>query len=234
MDALAEVARAHDLVLIEDCAQAHGTLYKRRPVGSLADVSAFSFYPTKNLGAAGDAGMVCSADEEIVATMRKLRNYGWTDQYLSQYHSTNQRMDELQAATLRVKLGHMGAWLSARRLIASSYGAALRDVCKVPSEAEWARHSWHLYVIEVPERDQLRSHLSARGIATAVHYPLPAHLQPPYLQFGGRAGSLPVTETQAMSALSLPLYPTLAKDDVESVIDGVSSYTRTHGCSLTT
>jgi dTDP-3-amino-3,4,6-trideoxy-alpha-D-glucose transaminase len=223
---LAAEADRRGLRLLEDCAQAHGARTAGQPVGTFGDAAAFSFYPTKNMGALGDAGLVLSADPAVVARARLLREYGWRTRYLSELHSTVSRLDELQAAVLRAKLGHLAAWNRARRALAARYRTALGQVggLVLPTEGADDYHVYHLFVVRSPRRDALRAFLAARGVGSGVHYPRPAHLQAPYARFGRGAGSLPCTEQLARQVLSLPLYPELAPDDVDYVADQVRAF----------
>jgi dTDP-4-amino-4,6-dideoxygalactose transaminase len=216
MAPLADLARRRGLRLIEDAAQAHGAEYQGGRAGTLGDVAAFSFYPTKNLGAYGDGGAVVTNDAEIASRVRLLRNYGQTDRYHHAIEGMNSRLDELQAAILRVKLRHLDSWNAARRERAQRYAAMLR-LAEPPREAAWARHVYHLYVVRVPERARVQRALEELGIGTLVHYPVPAHLQPAYTSLGLALGSLPVTERVAGEILSLPMYPELALHLVEEV-----------------
>jgi dTDP-4-amino-4,6-dideoxygalactose transaminase len=216
MGPLQALARERGLALIEDAAQAHGAAYHGTRAGRLGDLAAFSFYPTKNLGAYGDGGMVVTDDATLAERLRLLRNYGQTDRYHHQIEGLNSRLDELQAAVLRVKLRHLDAWTAARRERAARYTARLRNVT-LPTEAAWAQHVYHLYAVEVPRREAVQAALAAAGIGTLVHYPIPAHLQPAYAHLGIARGSLPVTERLADTVLSLPLYPELPLDQIDEV-----------------
>ncbi len=238
MAAITERARARGLLVLEDCAQAHGAVCDGRLVGTFGDAAAFSFYPTKNLGALGDGGAILSADPALLERARRLRQYGWRTKYLSEVHSTVSRLDELQAAVLRVKLAHLDAWNRARAGLADRYRARLADVPDVvlPSAPAGDRHVYHLFVVRVPRRDSVRAYLTERGIGTDVHYPLPAHLQTPYQGYGAGPGSLPHTERLAGEVLSLPMYPELPPEDVDYVAQQLrdaqgqgSSAARRHG-----
>lgn len=220
---LLQVARQHGLKVLEDCAQAHGAQYRGRRVGALTDAAAFSFYPTKNLGALGDAGMVLTNDEAAAEQLRLLRHYGWRVPYASELHSTNSRLDELQAALLRVKLKHLDRWNAARQERACLYRDLMPRVTR-PIEAAWAVSVHHLYVIQTEARDDLRRRLAEEGVDTAIHYPYPVHLQAPYAHFGQGSGSLPVTERMAREVLSLPLYPELPLSAVERVAGLVNDF----------
>lgn len=218
MAAILSVARAHDLLVIEDCAQAHGARYRGHMVGTLGDVATFSFYPTKNLGALGDGGAVATSRPEIGERLRLLRQYGWRERYISDLPGYNSRLDELQAAILRVRLRHLDADNEARRRLAARYDAALADLpigLPVVGPDDWA--VYHLYVIRDAGRDTLATQLSASGIGTGIHYPVPIHLQPAYAHLGYGSGSLPVTEAVARQVLSLPIYPDLPATAVDTV-----------------
>jgi dTDP-4-amino-4,6-dideoxygalactose transaminase len=213
---LQALAQRHGLWLIEDAAQAHGAEYRGTRVGRLGHLAAFSFYPTKNLGAYGDGGMVVTDDAALAERLRLLRNYGQTDRYHHQVEGLNSRLDELQAAVLRVKLRHLEAWTAARRERAARYAAGLPGV-RTPTEAPGARHVYHLYAVHVPQRAQVQERLAAAGIGTLVHYPIPAHLQPAYAHLGVPRGALPVTERLADEELSLPMYAELPLEQVDYV-----------------
>lgn len=218
MDAILEVAERYHLKVIEDCAQAHGAEYWGKKVGSLGDVGCFSFYPTKNLGAYGDGGMVVTSDPSLAERVRCLSHYGLKDGQCYQEMGFNSRLDELQAAILRVKLRHLEGWNERRRAIAARYNELLKDGAVVtPSEAEGIRHVFHQYTIRIPFRDQVREKLLTRGIQTMIYYPLPLHLQPAFQNLGYRKGDFPEAERAAREVLSLPLYPELSEDQVEEV-----------------
>ena len=214
LDPILALARAHGLRVIEDCAQAHGALYRSleprsgRRVGSLGDLGCFSFYPTKNLGAYGDGGFITTNDDALAERLRLLRTYGWRERDHSVIKGLNSRLDELQAAVLRVKLGHLDAWNAQRRNLAALYSESLCDSgVSIPAEPLGVESVYHLYVISTPRRDALRVHLKARGVETLVHYPAPIHLQEAYAGMGRAAGSFPNAERLAREVLSLPLYP---------------------------
>ncbi len=213
MDALLDLAAAHDLLLIEDCAQAHGAVYKGRIVGSMGAMGAFSFYPTKNMGAYGDGGALITDDAGLADKLRKLRNYGQTSRYRHQTRGTNSRLDEMQAALLRVKLAHLDKLNERRRAIAALYDKELRGLRKPIARAD-CQHVYHLYVIRDGQRDELMADLQARDIGTLIHYPVPVHLQASHRDLGMGAGSLPHTEVAAQEILSLPLYIGLSDADV--------------------
>jgi dTDP-3-amino-3,4,6-trideoxy-alpha-D-glucose transaminase len=222
LDPLLELARRHGVTLVEDACQAHGALYKGRPVGALSGIGALSFYPTKNLGALGDGGAVLVNDPELATRLRRLRNGGQTDRYRHELVGVNSRLDELQAALLRVGLAHLPAWNERRRALAARYRAGLEG-CGVglPVEEPWARANVHLFVIRHPRRDALQAALAERGVGTLIHYPIPLHLQPAFASQGGRAGDFPAAEAAAREILSLPLYPELSDAQADSVCEAV-------------
>ena len=227
MKPILEIAARHGLRVLEDAAQAHGAEIAGQRAGTLGHAATFSFYPGKNLGAYGDAGMVVSNDEEFVARVRQIANHGGgKNKYDNVVLGTNSRLDTLQAAVLRVKLRHLEAWNRERRQRAEAYTRAFSDAPSVglPRERPGARSAWHLYTIRVADRDGLQAHLKAQGIATAVHYPRPIHLQPAMAAAGGRPGMLPVSEALAREVLCLPLYPELPFEAVERVAAEVKSY----------
>ena len=217
MEAIVTVARRHGLAVVEDCAQAHGALLADRHVGTFGDAAAFSFYPTKNLPAMGDAGAVATDSGELADRVRCLRQYGWRTRFVSDEDGTNSRMDELQAAVLNVMLRHLPDDVGARRDVAAAYGRALASSDLVlPGERAGTRHAWHQYVVRSGRRDQLAAELAKAAIATAVHYPVPAHRQPAFARFA-RDATLPVTDETAATVLSLPIYPQLGSERVERV-----------------
>ena len=220
MTAIGEVGRRHGLPVLEDAAQAHGAEWRGRRAGALGHAACFSFYPAKNLGAYGDAGMITSSDAEFVARVRQIANHGaGAHQYDNVVLGTNSRLDSLQAAILRVKLRHLERWTEERRSRAAVYSRTLEGASGVtlPREREGARSSWHLYTIRSARRDALQAHLKERGIASAVHYPRPIHLQPSMAGAGGKAGDLPVSEQVSREVLCLPIYPELPDEDVERI-----------------
>lgn len=221
MDAICELANRRGLKVLEDAAQAHDARYKGRPVGELGDACAWSFYPTKNLGALGDAGAITTNDAAVLAKLRRLREYGQTSRYVHAEKGINSRMDGMQAAFLRLKLPHLSAWAEARRERASLYDRLLTNVVK-PTAAPYGEHVYHLYVIRTPNRDRLREQLQARGIGTQIHYPIPVHRQAAYAEHLDQARHLPITEQAAAEILSLPIYPELPLSDVETVARAVN------------
>lgn len=229
MDPILEVARTHGLKVVEDAAQAHGARYKGRRVGAHGDLVCWSFYPSKNLGALGDAGAVTTDDAELARRVRVLGNYGSAEKYVNVVKGVNSRLDPLQAAALRVKLAHLDAWNDRRRALAALYTAGLAesglDLPKVPN---WAEPVWHLYVVRVPEtgagrRDGLAARLSHAGVETLTHYPIPPHRQEAYADLGWDRGAFPIARSIADTALSLPIGPHLSADMCETVIAAVKS-----------
>ncbi len=218
MASIGEIARRHGLRVVEDCAQSHGASIDGRKTGTFGDIAAFSFYPTKNLGALGDGGMVTTGDPDLAEHVRRLREYGWRERYVSGEPGLNSRLDELQAAILRVKLRYLDEDNASRRRIAGLYDSLLTGTGLVlPRGRAGAEHVYHQYVIRSRERDALRRHLRERGIGTLVHYPVPVHLQPAYAASPGEGRRLPHTEKVAGEILSLPIYPELDEESVRRV-----------------
>lgn len=226
LDALGALARRHNLFLIEDAAQAHGARFRGCAVGAIGDAGTFSFYPSKNLGAYGDAGAVVSRDAELVRRVARLADHGSVTKYEHETEGINSRLDGLQAAVLRAKLPHLDDWTRRRQQVAALYKELLADFPEVctPVIAEGRTHVFHLFVIEVDGRDALQEHLRARGVATGIHYPIPVHRQPAYRHLGYPAGSLPRTERAAARVLSLPIFPELTPGQVEEVVEAVASF----------
>jgi dTDP-4-amino-4,6-dideoxygalactose transaminase len=226
MDPILELGRARSLHVLEDACQAVGALYKGRAVGTLAGeqgLGALSFYPTKNLGALGDGGALVVNDARMGATLRRLRNGGQSDRYRHELPGMNSRLDEMQAAVLRVGLAHLAEWTERRRALAALY---LRELAAVPGlllpeEQPYARAVFHLFVVRHPRRDALLLALKERGVGTLIHYPIPLHLQPVFAPLGGKPGDCPVAEKAAAEILSLPLYPELSDEQVLEVCAAV-------------
>jgi len=222
MDPILDIARYYNLVMIEDACQAHGARYKGERVGSLGDAAAFSFYPAKNLGAYGDGGIIVSNDEKVANFVGVARNYGQSEKYHHTFIGYNHRLDTLQAAILRVKLRHLGAWNAARRQHAQRYSELLAGgLVTLPMEPDYAESVYHLYVVRSRGRGELQGHLREAGISTGIHYPAPIHLQPAYQDLGYERGSFPVTEEYAGQILSLPMYPELASGSIARVADAI-------------
>lgn len=214
-----DFTRRHGLFLVEDCAQAHGATWNGRPVGSFGDVGCFSFYPTKNLGAFGDGGMCVTGDADLAQKLEMLRFYGFRGDRHAHCEGLNSRLDELQAAILRVKLRHLSAATEERRAIAASYGSALAGADLVlPVEIEACRHVYHLFVVQSDARERLARALEAAGIGFGLHYPEPVHTMEAYRFLAQGEGALPVTERACRQVLSLPLYPGLEAGAVERVV----------------
>jgi len=225
MNPILQFARQRNLFVVEDCSQAHGALYLGRKVGSWGDIAAFSFYPTKNLGAFGDGGAVVTRDPALAEKVRLLRQYGWKERYVSSIKGINSRLDELQAGILRIKLRHLDDWNARRRQLASLYYKLLPNMELIlPAQPEDARHVFHQFVIRCPQRDALREYLKKRGIHTLVHYPVPIHLQPAYADLGCPAGSLPATELASHEVLSLPLYPELTEETITLISQVITDF----------
>jgi len=219
MPAIMDVAERHGLLVVEDCAQSHGADLDGRKTGTWGHIAAFSFYPTKNLGAVGDGGAVVTNDSRLAEQARLLREYGWRERYISDFPGLNTRLDELQAALLRVKLPHLDEENSRRRELARRYDAVLSDTSvAVPGVRNGVSHAYHQYVVRSDHRDDLRSFLKANGVGTLIHYPVPVHLQPGYR---GRAGvndvGLPETESMCRRILSLPMHPQLTDAEAKEV-----------------
>ncbi len=218
LEPLLQLARQHDLFVVEDCAQAHGALYRGQKAGTWGHIAAFSFYPTKNLGADGDGGAVVTNDPALAERVRLLRQYGWRERFVSILKGINSRLDEMQAAILRVKLRHLDRWNARRRELARLYGELLADTgLTLPAQPRDAVHVYHQYVIRHPQRDRLRDFLKENGVQTIVHYPVPVHLQPAYQDLGHSPGSLPSSELAAEQVLSLPVYPEMDEEAVRRV-----------------
>jgi dTDP-4-amino-4,6-dideoxygalactose transaminase len=226
MDPILEIAGRHRLPVVEDACQAHGAEYRGRKAGSLGTAGCYSFYPGKNLGAFGEAGAVVTDDEELTQKIRMLRDHGQAKKYQHGMIGWNARMDGLQAAVLRVKLRHLEQANAARRVHAQLYAQLLADVAHVmlPREAEYGSHVYHIYALRVQGRDQLLRDLADRGIACGIHYPIPVHLQEAYRSLGLKRGSFPVAERCADEFLSLPMFPELTPDQIETVVRGIKAH----------
>ena len=221
-------AEQHGLWVVEDNAQAQGATFGGQLTGSFGQASATSFYPTKNLGALGDAGAITTNDADLAHRLRQLRNYGSDQKNYHELPGYNSRLDELQAAVLRVKLRHLATWTQQRRQLAAWYNEHLANVSglRLPAVAAGAAPVWHLYVVHTARRDALREHLAAAGIGTQTHYPLPPHLQPAYAHLGLAAGALPIAEALAATCLSLPLWPGMTEEMVTTVARAVRAFCR--------
>jgi len=225
MGRIMELAAMYGLKVVEDCAQAHGAEIGGKKAGSFGDAAAFSFYPTKNLGAIGDGGAVATRNKEVAADLKARREYGWQERYISFFPGLNSRLDEMQAAILRVKLPHLCADNARRREIAARYHEALRGSPVVtPAQVPGTLHAMHLYVLECDQRDRLQELLKSRGVATARHYPAPIHLQPAYRGRIRGGDSLPATEALYGRIVSLPMYPELTDAQVRQVVDALTDF----------
>ena len=226
MDAIMDIARRHGLWVVEDNAQSQGAAWKGGLTGSFGQVNGTSFYPGKNLGALGDAGAVTTNDEALATKIRTLRNYGSQQKYYNEVVGHNSRLDELQAAVLRVKLPHLPGWTAQRQTVAALYQQHLADIegLLLPVVADGATHVYHLYVVRTNHRDALQAHLTAAGIGTLIHYPVPPHRQQAYAHLGIPAGTYPIAEELAATSLSLPMWPGMTAEQVQVVADSIRSF----------
>jgi dTDP-4-amino-4,6-dideoxygalactose transaminase len=222
MDGINAIARKHGLAVIEDAAQAHGSEYKGRRVGGIGDIACFSFYPTKNLGGCGEGGMVTTNNAELAHKVRLLRDWGQDRKYHHAVRGFNYRMEGLQGAILGVKLPHLERWTEARRAAAAQYDRLLEGApVTKPTAMTYSRHVYHTYTVRSLRRDDLQRHLQAAGISTAIHYPIPLHMQPAYADAAFPEGSLPEAERASREVLSLPMYPHIAKASIAKVAEAV-------------
>jgi dTDP-4-amino-4,6-dideoxygalactose transaminase len=226
MTPLLDLAASKDLAVVEDAAQAHGTLYEGRPCGSLGNLACFSFYPGKNLGAYGDAGMVTTSDASVAERTRRLRNYGERAKYDHVVKGVNSRLDGLQAAFLSVKLPHLPGWNEGRLGHADEYAMELAGVgdLVLQQRAPASTHVYHLFIVETAERDALREHLTERGIQTGIHYPIPIHLQEAYRDLGLGTDAFPQAERLARQSLSLPMYPELTSAQIGTIAAAIREF----------
>jgi dTDP-4-amino-4,6-dideoxygalactose transaminase len=223
MDAINDIARRHGLKTLEDCAQSHGATLRGRKAGALGDAAAWSFYPGKNLGAMGDAGAVTTDDPALAKRIRELANYGSAVKYHNDEKGFNCRLDEMQAAVLRAKLGALDEWNARRAAIAARYLAGMRnDDVTLPDVPDWCEPVWHLFVVRSPRRDELQASLAAAGIGTLIHYPIPPFEQPAYAEFRVRAAEWPLAARFAREVLSLPMFPHMSDEQVRQVIEAVN------------
>lgn len=223
-----DLARAHNLKIVEDACQAHGARWQGHRCGSVGDIGAFSFYPSKNLGALGDGGMIVTNDRDLADQMRRARHYGQSVTYRHDTRGVNSRLDSIQAAALLVKLAHLEAWNRRRRAIARRYHELLSGIPELilPDLPDSDSHVFHLFVIRARDRDELQQHLVSHRIATGIHYPIPIHLQPAYRDLGHGEGDFPITELLAGEILSLPMYPELEEHHVLRVADSIRAFYR--------
>jgi len=226
MDPILEIARRHGLLVIEDACQAHGAQYKGKMAGSIGDAGCFSFYPGKNLGAYGEAGAVVTNSEALAEKMRMFRDHGQAQKYQHSMVGWNARMDGLQGAVLSVKLNHLEDWNNARRQNAQLYSELLQRVKSIvlPTEADYARHVYHIYAVRTPKRDSLMACLAEKGISCGIHYPIPVHLQKAYEDLGLGEGSFPVVERCATEFVSLPMFPELTAEQISFVADEIKGF----------
>ncbi len=233
MDAIVEIAEEHHLVVIEDACQAHGAEYfsaktgQWKKAGSIGAAAAFSFYPGKNLGACGEAGAVTTNNEEIARKIKVIRDHGQAKKYYHDVEGYNGRLDAIQAGILRVKLAHLAEWTELRRQRAAEYGrllAPLSDRIVLPFEHDWSRAVYHLYVVQHPDREGFQAHMAGHGIGTAIHYPIPLHLQQAYRGLNYSEGDFPVAETAAPRIVSLPMFPQLRSDQLQQVVEAASEF----------
>ena len=225
VDGIREVCKKHNLPLMEDACQAHGAKYKGKTVGGLGEVSCFSFYPGKNLGAFGEGGALVTNNAEFAKRARSLREHGSTVRYYHDEVGFNYRMEGIQGAVLGIKLKHLPAWTSERQRVAKRYAELLKDTpLQLPVQPANAESVWHLYVVRHPRRDELKAHLEANGVGCALHYPLPLHLQKCYASLGHKVGDFPNSEKSAAQCLSLPIYPELTDAQILRVVEVVKSF----------
>jgi dTDP-4-amino-4,6-dideoxygalactose transaminase len=226
MESIKALARANSLKIIEDSCQAHGGEYHGQRTGSLGNAGCFSFYFTKNLGAYGEAGMITTSDPEIAERCRMIRDHGQNKKYHHALMGFNGRLDEVQAAILKVKLQYLDKWIEKRREIAKAYDSGLPQQLITPRETHGTKHVYHLYVIRTPERNRLKEWLESKGISTGMHYPVPVHLQEAWRHYGGEVYSLPITEKITGEILSLPVYPELSREEVDYICENVREFCR--------
>ncbi len=225
VDAILEICRKHKLPMVEDAAQAHGAKYKGKTVGTFGDISGFSFYPAKNLGAAGEGGALVTNNADYAKHARSLREHGSTVRYYHDEIGFNYRMEGIQGAVLGVKLKHLDKWTQGRQRVAKRYAELLADTpLKLPQVAAFAESSWHLYTVRHPQRDELKKYLDANGVGNAVHYPIPLHLQKCYADLGYKLGDFPVSEKAGRECLSLPVFPELSDAQIERVAEVVKAF----------
>ena len=222
MDPILDIASRHGLRVIEDAAQAHGARYKGKRIGAHGDIVCWSFYPGKNLGALGDAGAITTNDAALAERVALLRNYGSRQKYVNEEAGVNSRLDPIQAAVLRVKLGVLDEWTERRRAVASAYTVSLAECGLIlPHVPDWAEPAWHLYVVRTPDRDALQDRLSEAGVGTLIHYPIPPHMQAAYSIMGIVPEALPLARDLASEVLSLPMDPQLGLDQVQDIVNAL-------------
>lgn len=224
MDEIIAITEGHGLMVLEDCAQAHDAEYRGRKVGTFGCAGAFSFYPSKNLGAYGEGGAVVTDNDEIAEKVRMLRNHGQREKHYHKYIGYNCRMDGFQGAVLNVKLRYLDEWIDARRKVAKLYNELLEGVVTTPKEAEYAKHVYHLYVIRTTERKKLTEYLRSKNISTGIHYPIPIHLQEAYSFMGLKRGSFPKAEMVSDEILSLPIYPEISEKHIRYICSDMKEF----------
>ena len=225
MDTICAIAEEHGLYVIEDCAQSHGACWNGKKTGSFGTIGCFSFYPTKPCGGLGDGGALVTADEELAAKLRMMRNYGSAKKYVNEFSGVNSRLDEVQAAVLQVSLNHLEEGNAYRKVIARRYLNEIRcDAVELPSIRPGAGHVFHVFPLLCDDRDAMQKHLLDCGVQTLSHYPIPPHLQQCYANLGHREDSYPISEDYARRELSLPIYNGLPMEDVTRIIEAVNSY----------
>lgn len=225
MDDIVEICKKHKLKLVEDCAQSHGACYKGQMTGTFGDIGCFSYYPSKNLGAFGDAGAIVTDDPEIARAMKMYRNYGSEVRYYNKVIGANSRLDEIQAGLLRVRLPHMDELTKERVELAKRYSEGIRNpLITLPEVREGSTAVWHQYVIRCKKRDELKDYLASKEIGTIIHYPIPPHLQEAYLYLGKKKGDYPVSEKFADEVLSLPMYNGMTEEEQDYVINALNAF----------
>lgn len=225
MGAICEIAKKHNLYVVEDCAQAHGSTYNGQQIGSFGDVGCFSFYPSKNLGAFGDAGAITTNDKDIAHKIRVLRNYGSEKRYHNEVVGCNSRLDEFQAGLLRIKLLHLNALNEEREYIANRYLDGIKNPkINLPEILDGVKTVWHLFVVSTPQRDELQAYLERNGISTIIHYPIPPHLSQAYEYLGYKKGDFEITESYSEHILSIPLYNGMSDEEIEYVINKINNF----------
>ena len=225
MDKVTEICKRHNLKLFEDCAQSHGSAYKGKVTGTFGDIGCFSFYPSKNIGAFGDGGAIVTDDEDIAKEMRILRNYGSEKRYYNKVVGTNSRLDEIQAALLKVRLEHAKEMNKEKQDVAAEYDKKINNpLIKLPGVRDGADHIYHQYVIRCKRRDELMAYLKDRGISTIIHYPIPPHLSEAYEYLGFKKGDFPVTEACADEVLSIPMFNGITEEEVKYVADVINEF----------
>ena len=225
VDKVLEICRKHKLPMVEDAAQAHGAKYKDKVVGTLGDMSCFSFYPTKNLGACGEGGALVTNNDKFATRARSLREHGSTVRYYHDEIGYNYRMEGFQGAVLGVKLKHLKKWTKERQRVAARYTELLaKTPLRLPLQAKYAESAWHLYTVRYPRRDELKKHLEDNGIGCAIHYPIPVHLQKAYADLGHKAGDFPVAEKASRECLCIPMYPELTDAQIIRVTNVIKKF----------